>query len=39
MSYKGGAITEIWAGRVVPSLHNKSAPDMVFGHFSDKPAP
>jgi hypothetical protein len=39
MNYKGGPLTEIWAGRVIPSLHNKSAPDMVFGHFSDKPAP
>jgi len=39
LAYKGGPITEIWAGRVIPSLHNKSAPDMVFGHFRDKPAP
>lgn len=39
MSYTGGLVTEIWAGRVVPSMHNKSAPDMVFSHFSDKPAP
>jgi hypothetical protein len=39
MGYQGGLVTEIWAGRVVPSLHNKSAPDMVFSHFSDKPAP
>lgn len=38
MSYKGGAITELWAGRMIPSIHNKSAPDMVFSHFSDKPA-
>ena len=38
MSYKGGAITELWAGRIIPSIHNKSAPDMVFSHFSDKPA-
>ena len=39
LGYKGGPLTEIWAGRVIPSLHNKSAPDMVFGRFSDKPAP
>jgi hypothetical protein len=36
LGYKGGLVTEIWAGRVVPSMHNKSAPDMVFSHFSEK---
>lgn len=39
MTYKGGPATEIWAGRVIPSIHNKSAPDMVFSHFRNKPAP
>ena len=39
MDYKGGLVTEIWAGRVVPSMHNKSAPDMVFSHFTDAPTP
>lgn len=38
MNWKGGSATEVWAGRVIPSIHNKSAPDMVFSHFSDKPA-
>ncbi len=37
MAWKGGDATEIWAGRVAPSNHNLSAPDMVFGKFSDKP--
>ncbi len=39
MSWQGGPLTELWAGRVTPSNHNKSAPDMVFSRFSDKPAP
>jgi hypothetical protein len=38
MSFKGADVTEIWAGRAVSSLHNKSAPDMIFSHFNDKPA-
>lgn len=38
LSWKGGEATEVWAGRVTPSIHNLSAPDMVFGKFSDKPA-
>ena len=38
MSFKGADVTEIWAGRTVPSQHNKSAPDMIFSHFNDKPA-
>ena len=37
-SWKGGEATEVWAGRVTPSIHNLSAPDMVFGRFSDKAA-
>ncbi|MDB5651335.1 MAG: hypothetical protein JWL62_2855 [Hyphomicrobiales bacterium] len=39
MTYPGGLATEIWAGRIAPSQHNKSAPDMVFSHFSDQPTP
>ena len=34
-SFKGGPLTEMWAGRTQPSRHNLSAPDMVFSHFSD----
>ncbi len=33
MSYPGGLVTDLWAGRLVPSRHNTSAPDMVFGPF------
>jgi len=33
MTYRGGDIAEIWAGRTSPSNHNMSAPDMVFGPF------
>ena len=34
MSVPGGPVVEFWAGRTVPSRHNLSAPDMVFGKFS-----
>lgn len=36
MKFPGAEVTEIWAGRKVPSRHNLSAPDMVFSHFSEK---
>lgn len=39
LGWKGGDCTEVWAGRVVASRHNTSAPDMVFGRFSRQPAP
>ena len=29
---------EFWLGRVLPSKHNTSAPDMIFGRFSSSPA-
>lgn len=29
-------VVELWAGRVIPSKHNTSAPDMIFGRFSTK---
>jgi hypothetical protein len=35
MDFKGGPLTELWAGRLVPSRHNTSAPDMVFGRFAE----
>ena len=35
MSFKDAKAEEIWAGRSVPSRHNLSAPDMVFGPFMD----
>jgi hypothetical protein len=42
LDFKGAEATELWAGRLVPSRHNTSAPDMVFGRFSSgvpPPAP
>lgn len=33
MSFKGGRGTDLWTGRLVPSRHNTSAPDMVFSRF------
>ena len=33
MTFKGGAVTSLWAGRTVPSRHNTSAPDMIFKSF------
>jgi hypothetical protein len=38
MPFKSAAVTELWAGRTVPSIHNLSAPDMIFSHFSDEAA-
>jgi hypothetical protein len=37
LDFKGAEATELWAGRLVPSRHNTSAPDMVFGRFSSGP--
>jgi len=34
MDFKRGNVAELWAGRLAPSRHNTSAPDMVFGNFS-----
>lgn len=33
MQFKDASVLELWAGRYVPSRHNLSAPDMVFGKF------
>jgi len=33
MDFKRTSATEVWAGRLVPSRHNTSAPDMVFRDF------
>lgn len=33
MAFKGGRATDLWAGRLVPSRHNTSAPDMTFSRF------
>jgi len=33
MDFKRASAVEVWAGRLVPSRHNTSAPDMVFRDF------
>jgi len=37
MDFKRASAAELWAGRLSPSRHNTSAPDMVFGSFSATP--
>lgn len=39
MTFPGGPVTELWAGRTAISGHNMSAPDMVFSHFSAESKP
>ncbi|GGF46016.1 hypothetical protein GCM10007301_01910 [Azorhizobium oxalatiphilum] len=34
--FYGDPVLELWSGRLVPSRHNTSAPDMVFGPFEGK---
>src|SRR5581483_501800 len=34
MAFERATATELWAGRVSPSRHNTSSPDMVFGGFA-----
>ena len=34
MSFGKASVAELWAGRLAPSRHNTSAPDMVFRDFS-----
>jgi hypothetical protein len=33
MTYRGGRATDLWTGRLVPSRHNTSAPDVQFSRF------
>lgn len=33
LGFPGGSVSEFWAGRVTPSRHNLSAPDMIFSRF------
>ncbi|WP_112662216.1 hypothetical protein [Microvirga flavescens] len=33
MDFRNARATDVWAGRLVPSRHNTSAPDMVFNRF------
>jgi hypothetical protein len=39
MKFDRATATDIWAGRLTPSQHNTSSPDMVFNSFSDGPTP
>jgi hypothetical protein len=40
MGFQRAAATRVWLGRISPSRHNTSAPDMIFQGFSDVgPAP
>jgi hypothetical protein len=39
MTFKRATATGVWAGRVSPSRHNTSSPDMVFNGFSGTSAP
>jgi hypothetical protein len=34
LDFPGGPALDLWAGRISPSRHNTSAPDMVFGPFA-----
>jgi hypothetical protein len=34
MSFTRANVAELWAGRIAPSRHNTSAPDMIFRDFS-----
>jgi hypothetical protein len=36
MAFTGAHAAELWAGRVAPSRHNTSSPDLLFSGFSDK---
>jgi hypothetical protein len=38
MSFGRARATDVWAGRLVPSRHNTSAPDMIFNRFQAAPA-
>ncbi len=38
MSFDRAKATDAWMGRLVPSRHNTSAPDMMFNHFRAVPA-
>jgi hypothetical protein len=38
MSFSHARATDIWTGRLVPSRHNTSAPDLVFNRFEAAPA-
>jgi hypothetical protein len=35
MGFRAARATDLWTGRLVPSRHNTSSPDIVFSAFSD----
>jgi hypothetical protein len=39
MNFRDATATDAWMGRLLPSRHNTSAPDMMFNHFRREPAP
>ena len=39
LDFDRATATDIWIGRLSPSQHNTSSPDMVFNSFSDGPTP
>ncbi|MET0427376.1 MAG: hypothetical protein ABW026_02660 [Microvirga sp.] len=39
MNFRDARATDVWLGRLVPSRHNTSAPDMMFNDFRAEPAP
>ncbi len=39
MKFDGAIASEVWAGRLSPSRHNATSPDVVFDSFSDSPVP
>lgn len=39
MKFDRATATDLWAGRLSPSQHNTTSPDMVFNSFSDGPNP
>jgi hypothetical protein len=39
MKFDRATATDLWAGRLVPSRHNTSSPDMIFSGFSEQAVP
>ncbi|MGO4683849.1 hypothetical protein [Hyphomicrobium sp. 2TAF46] len=39
MKFDHARATDVWIGRLAPSQHNTTSPDIVFNSFSDGPAP
>jgi hypothetical protein len=37
MDFRAARATDIWTGRLVPSRHNTSAPDLIFSRFREAP--